>query len=1281
MCIMNENKGEAMTFTYDISNLSSGGECGDSDPYQIMGQQVDWIDTGYITNGKQLIVYADGNYFPWGEQQTQKVFGYHVATVNAKDGNNSEILEIREDYKECDLNTNMKYSLNDDQDTKIMYENHFNSYTSLNTNNRNEKRGKKLIDNDIQGDCIIGNNCTIGETNEKQTACVLKYGAGIYMKIGEDTPFSYHIKNYFVPEYKVDCSSGICKYQYKTSNGGETYNLIQVPYAIPPVVYKKGANASGFIWDIRDNAIKNLQIISEYERETNYKFYTLTADTDNTFCTGDDYQMINGICYHSEQKKLTQEEIQNASCPQSSGENINLPNELCNPQSGKRIYIKPADTCYEDDTGEITLTFASGAKAVKSNSVSYRKDGLHVTWIQDFIAVLFEPFFGSQTDKYSVSDILENGYPKQDKSAGTITVCRIGDSNDILYYSTLNGDWIIKTEKYASQGLRIKDLHGTSTTDTMNATYGTQSETSTASNSAMMKKCVILKIKDAYKASKSTSDYTYEETRSTTSTLIRFSNLEDGLFIKIRNAIMSSSVYHIVRIMIVVWFVFSFGVGFVNKQKIFSRVPLITSDWKRFLILLWCTDPKNYEFIDKYLWNALIYGAQAISVGIMDAVSSVYGSSVVAEEPMAFFDEVVSTVTSKETFYKLGAVATSVYFVFFLFLFPMLVSAIIDFILAVIGPIVSLGFTMFSFGNIIMFMPLYALISMFGGKDKNKFTASIKMLVSEFMHFAFSLGFFGMCIGFIYHYFLEVVDMKICWLTKFKINLYLFSIERGDWLICNQGSSNEADYAEKFKIVWNMVTATGVFTMVLTILGKMSITISEMLANIFAKGGGIFGLKPSSDTFNSFKEIFSSVLGKANAKLNEDNNKKHANNMDEKNQDNSDDDGNNEGKNKDKNAVQREGVNNENQQLNERNNNDNINKKNKNEDEQETTDDNMSSKQDNDKNENETKEIKEERDEIDRINEEDNSKKENIETQQKETKQEQMQKEQQKENDADINEDLKPDIPTKSGLQADAINNTTNTKKSLNQQNVKRGDIDVPSKDKTHEKTNDNQMKSKKDENFKDKLTRLVKEQHEEFIKQQQKETKQEQMQKEQQTSQIKNEKQEIPQEIKREGIEEQKEIKREGIEEREEGALMKDALKDAGIADNLQNAGIQESQAGIQENNNMFIKNALLGENQDTNQDIQNTERLIEENQRQQNRLNRQIASSNQQMENLQEVNRRINEEILQTNDESERRRLERAQHKNAITLQAMEQLQQIKKQKINALKQNVWNSHNKKK
>ena len=191
VCLINENNGGSKTFTYDISNLSTGGECGIGDPYEMTGQQVDWIDTGFETTGQQLIVYAYGNYFPWGEKQTPKTFSYHVSPVKMDDGNVVDALSITTDYKECDLNTNINYSLTDDQDTKVMYENHFNSYTSINANNRNDNKGKAMIDSNIQGDCIIGNNCRIGSSSETQSACVLKHGAGIYMRIGVDAPFSY----------------------------------------------------------------------------------------------------------------------------------------------------------------------------------------------------------------------------------------------------------------------------------------------------------------------------------------------------------------------------------------------------------------------------------------------------------------------------------------------------------------------------------------------------------------------------------------------------------------------------------------------------------------------------------------------------------------------------------------------------------------------------------------------------------------------------------------------------------------------------------------------------------------------------------------------------------------------------------------------------------------------------------------------------------------------------------------------------------------------------------
>ena len=866
VCLLSENNSSAKTFIYNMANLSSGGECGAGSPYEISGQSVDWIDTGFITNGKQLIVYADGNYFPWGEKQTPKTFSYHISPVKFDDGTIGDALNITTDYKECEMNTDVKYSLTDDQATKIIYENQFNSYTIANANNRHENSGKTLIDNNIQGDCIIGNNCAIGTTNEIQKACVLKNGAGIYMKIGDSTS-SYHIKNHFVPVIKKNCiSEKNCQYQYETSNNGTMINLVKVPFAIPPVIYKKGINDKVFIFDIRDNIMKNLQILTDYGEETDYKFHILVP-TQDINCIGDDYQKINGICYRSEQKKLSLEEMQNVSCPMSSNETINLPNELCAPQSGKKIYIKPADTCYEDNTGIINLTFTSGAKSLKDDNFSY-KNGLHITWVQSVISALFEPFFGNQGEDDGLSVTMTDN---------DIKICRDNDEkNDPIYFSNNNGDWIVKTEKYSLQGLKIKDIYNLPTTETLDVRY----------LSSIVDKCVIMTIKKDFEASKKISDFRTEEVKNATVTLFKITNLEDGLFVKIRNSIMSTSVYHTIRAIVVVWFVFSFGLGFVNKEKMLSRVPVITSDWKRFLILLWCTNPKNYDFIDKFLWNGLIYGAQAISAGIIDAISEIYGSSVVTDKsPMTFFDDVIASITSKEVFYKLGAVATSgISLVMFLFLFPFLANGIINFILAVLGPIVSLGFTMFSFGSIIMFMPLYALISMFGGREKDKFYVAMKTLVKEFIHFAFSVGFFGLFIGFIYHYFTEIMNVKVCWIPK-KLPIDFFGLfeNLSDWQICKDGSSVEADITERFKITWGMLMATFKFTMVLSVVGKLSIVISEQLANLFSQGGGgVLSVQAASGIYNSIKDIVTTSFDKIYTSLGSENNKKYANKMQNK---------------------------------------------------------------------------------------------------------------------------------------------------------------------------------------------------------------------------------------------------------------------------------------------------------------------------------------------------------------------------------------------------------------
>ena len=99
--------------------------------------------------------------------------------------------------------------------------------------------------------------------------------------------------------------------------------------------------------------------------------------------------------------------------------------------------------------------------------------------------------------------------------------------------------------------------------------------------------------------------------------------------------------------------------------------------------------------------------------------------------------------------YKLGAVATdiTIFYMFFL-LFPFFVPYCIDLIFVILGPIISVMFTMFGIGQIIMLMPLYALLSLFGVKS-SLFTATVQKVIGEFVHFAFALGFaFGFPSGF-----------------------------------------------------------------------------------------------------------------------------------------------------------------------------------------------------------------------------------------------------------------------------------------------------------------------------------------------------------------------------------------------------------------------------------------------------------------------------------------------------------------------------------------------------
>ena len=219
--------------------------------------------------------------------------------------------------------------------------------------------------------------------------------------------------------------------------------------------------------------------------------------------------------------------------------------------------------------------------------------------------------------------------------------------------------------------------------------------------------------------------------------------------------------------MLVVWFFFSFGFGFLNKSKII-HLPVFTHDIKNLLILLWATDINNYKIIDDLLWPSLFKGAEAFSALFFDAASTIYGLSVHANSMYEFFDTALQSMTSKETWYRVIAMGTNMHYSYiFLFWFPFFGTGVIKFIKSVAGTMFGLVITATSIGSTVMLFPLYALDSMFPKHDF-RIKKMLHQLIGDFIHYSIELGFYGLMMGFVYQTYLDAISIDICWKVLVK---------------------------------------------------------------------------------------------------------------------------------------------------------------------------------------------------------------------------------------------------------------------------------------------------------------------------------------------------------------------------------------------------------------------------------------------------------------------------------------------------------------------------------
>ena len=851
-CILAEDSGIDNVKTINMKEFFASGATPNENNYSSGGQRTNWFDTGFITDGKPLIVYASGEYFPWGKKQTERITGYHTGIAKVEDGEFETKVQITDDYQECEFNTDIKFQNDDSEIMRIVYANQLTRYTGQNKNNREGGYSYALAQLGSQSDCIVGNNCfgsNIVKTDgiaqvDYPTGCVLKNGAGIYMRIGgPDVKYAYHIKNTYVPLLEKECllgDDGLCEWKYKDKTNLGSVNVAQVPFGLPIQIYNQEATNFTIFEDIRSNLIKNLTPITKYqwkEKQLTYKFTTLErVPNKSKSCEKEGltdttkYQTLNDVCYQTITKEMTNDELLNHSCQEFSTDLLH-PDELCPPPKDKRIWIKPADTFYEDDEGIITLLFASGAKNTNSQkAVSYAKNGFQLSWIQTVLYTIIEPLWGEQLETEPTINLINR---ENSDSDGTIEICH--KKGKTLFYSKYKGNYIIKTAKYATTGM-IMQMSDTSqpTVSLYDIFYSSKIEGK--------KDCLTLKARDANHV----PDYhnvNHKMHDGVATWLIQIDNIQDGLFFQIRDNIMKSGHFQMVRIMIAVWFVFSFGIGFLNKKKIitFFGESSILHDWKHFLICMWMTDYKNYALIDEMLWPALFHGAESLATILFEAGSDVFGSSLNPDNPYEYFNNIINMVTSKELIFKLMSIGTNfdgvVFSLFFLY-FPMCFLTCVELFKAVMIPISMVCLTVFGVGQVMMLMPVYALASFFKSQ-KDVLKKTMKQLMQEFVHFALELGFFGIFIGIVYGKFLKSIDIKICWDKQIEYKLfYIFPLTFENWLI--------KDNHQSLKGMWSL-TKTMAGCWGLSFIAQYACQVATMLADKLCKSGGLgLGLRQAS---------------------------------------------------------------------------------------------------------------------------------------------------------------------------------------------------------------------------------------------------------------------------------------------------------------------------------------------------------------------------------------------------------------------------------------------------
>lgn len=869
-CILRGDFGQSSIVELNVSDFDFIGNEPDNGPYFSVGQQTNWLETDYKTNGKPLKVFVYGKWFPWGENATNKK--KNVDYIMMQNHTEETLVPIsNDDYYVCPMNTDVfngedvnsieKYKLQTFIDSSFTsnailsgFANPYNRFLSSYYGTAHKEMSH----------CIKEFNCSktdITSTTGSNPKCALANGMGVYMKIGENSEYAYHIANESVPKFDVQCfkdittNSNKCQYNYiLDKNRNIVYT--QIPFTLPAMIFDVFKYDNGDISDIRTSIDNLIDIASQnidIKYQTLYEFIKYTKDSQNTSCSGNQtskngsiitsFFINNGICYKSEVNKINYNNIDNLCLRDLNGniKLVNIPNELCPPASDQKIFLKFSTTNFDIADGKVKIVFAEGVQKNK-------KLGISLSFIQELFYTVIGPLWGNQKNDAPI-EIKNISY----NTGGDMVI----EFKASVFITQRNNNIYIKGTPDDSGGIIV--ILYNSNRDILESIGNGISHTYDKINNTLTISDTSGSLKDRVELQ------TIESTRNE---FFRVSNMTNGLFTIIRNMILNHETFQQLRIIFIVLFSMQYGYGlFTGTKKI--TFDNVLKDIVRFGFLVWATQPSNYILIDKILLPLFLKTCISISGILISSLANVYGTSVTSDNPYEFYDTIIQMFLSKAFFIKQMALSLDKFYLHFI-IFPLLIIGVKNIIKVVIGNILGLILILVKLGGMLSFFPFFLLLSMTEWR-KDAFEKWFIQMRNEFLNLGISLSIFGLFFGLIVKQAFDLINIEVCY--KVFWGNQTLGIGLSKWTLTNNGITSS-------EIIFKLA----IFWMSSQFLQQLS-QVSNDIANQFIGSGGLginmqAGNKAVSDYIFSNIPNVSTILGGVKDFKNFVNNGIKKNNMD-----------------------------------------------------------------------------------------------------------------------------------------------------------------------------------------------------------------------------------------------------------------------------------------------------------------------------------------------------------------------------------------------------------------